>query len=328
MRAGIHRGARTITRRGAIAGLGALGALSLRAQKKRTGPMPRATPSICLFSDVLKIDYNDMGGFLQMMGFDGVELTVQPGGHIPLEGDIDLHLERAVEAMTGSGIDVPVLSTSVTSVQSKELRTILGWGSEMGVPIFSPGQWPNNGDGMASVIMAQREISMLAQIGHAAKMQIALHNATPNFVGSSVAELNAAIRPFDAVVGFNFDAGYAAAYSGPAPGGASAGAGDAAAVAAAKDAWLSALKLAVPRLKMATARDCKWAKGADGSQTLTQCPLGEGMVDWPQFFGVLAKANFTGPITLQVDYAPKDELAAVRKDLAFLKKQRAAAYGG
>ena len=46
-------------------------------------------------------------------------------------------------------------------------------------------------------------------------------------------------------------------------------------------------------------------KDADGRKTLTQCPLGEGMVDWPQFFGALAKANFIGPITLQVEYAPK-----------------------
>ena len=103
----------------------------------------------------------------------------------------------------------------------------------------------------------------------------------------------------------NFDVGFAAAYSDPA-----------------------ALGPALPRLKMATVRDCKWTKGPDGSQTLTQCPLGEGMVDWPQFFGTLAKAKFIGPITLRVEYAPQDELAAVRKDLAFLKKQRAAAYGG
>ena len=70
--------------------------------------MPRGTPALCLFSEAIKVDYNDAGGFLQMIGFDGVELSVQPGGHIPLDGDIDLHLERAIEAMTGSGLDVPV----------------------------------------------------------------------------------------------------------------------------------------------------------------------------------------------------------------------------
>jgi len=190
-------------------------------------------------------------------------------------------------------------------VQSKELRTIVGWGNEMRVPIFSPGQWPNNGDGMVSVVAAQREISMLAAMGQATKMQIAVHNATPNYVGSSLTELNAAIRPFPSIVGFNFDVGYAAAYS---------------------DDFTAALNLALPRLKMATLRDCKWTKAADGSQTLAQCPMGEGMVDWPQFFSALAKANFIGPMTLRLEYEPKDDLAAARKDLAFLKKRRADAY--
>jgi sugar phosphate isomerase/epimerase len=70
-----------------------------------------------------------------------------------------------------------------------------------------------------------------------------------------------------------------------------------------------------------------WIKDADGSRKLTQCPIGQGIVDWPKFFGALAQANFTGPITLQVEYQPKEELGAIRSDLAFLKKQRAAAYG-
>jgi sugar phosphate isomerase/epimerase len=294
-----------ISRRRLLGAFGAgLAAVSGRAQKRTSAP-PRAMPSLCMYSESLKVDYNDMGPFVQAIGFEGVELAIVPGGHIPLEGDIDLHLERAVEAMTGSGLEVPVLSTTMTAVQSKELRTIMGWGSEMGVPILSPGQWPNNADGMASLVAAQREISMLAQIGRAAKMQIALHNATPNFIGSSVAELSTAIRPFDSIVGFNFDPGYAAAYSGDA---------------------MDALKLALPRLKMATIRDCKWTKGDNGSRNLAQCPLGEGMVDWQQFFAALAKTSFTGPLTLRVEYASNDELGALRKDLAFLKKQRSAAY--
>ena len=52
------------------------------------------------------------------------------------------------------------------------------------------------------------------------------------------------------------------------------------------------------------------------------------MVDWTVFFAALAKARFTGPISLQIGYSAKDELSAIRKDLAFLKKQVAAAYGG
>jgi L-ribulose-5-phosphate 3-epimerase len=299
------------TRRQALGGIALAASLAgrLAAQKVRGGPMPRSSPAICLYSDqMMKVGYSEMGQLLGMLGFDGVEITVQQGGHVPLEGDIDLHLERSIEAMTGSGIEVPVVSTSLATATNKSLQAIMWWASEMGIPLFRPGHWQiQDGNLAASAMTAQREISWLAQLGRNTKLSVAIHNSTPDFVGSNVADLNGLIRPFDPLIGFDFDIGYATGMSDAAGG-------------------LAALQIALPRLKMATARDVAWSKEADGTKKLTQCPLGEGLVDWPKFFSALAQANFTGPITLQVDYQPKDELAAIRKDLAFLKKQRGAAY--
>src|SRR5580658_822886 len=299
------------TRRQALAGMALAASLSrLAAQKVRGGPMPRGSPALCLYSDQMRqLGYSEMGQILGMLGFDGVEITAQTGGKVPLEGNIDLHLERSIEAMTGSGIEVPVVSTSLTTATNKALQTIMWWVSEMGVPIFRPGHWKiEEGNVAASAMTAQREISWLAQLGRNTKLEVALHNSTADFVGSNVAELNALIRPLDPLIGFDFDIGYATAASDPAGG-------------------LAALQIALPRLKAATVRDVAWTADAAGAKKLTQCPLGEGTVDWPKFFGALAQANFTGPITLEVEYEPKDELAAIRKDLAFLKKQRAVAYG-
>jgi L-ribulose-5-phosphate 3-epimerase len=300
------------TRRQALAGMALAAPLSRRlaAQKERRGPLPRRSPALCLYSDqLMKIGYHEMGQFLLMLGFDGVEITVQTGGHVPLDGDIDLHLERSIEAMTGAGIEVPVVSTSLTAASNKDLQKIMWWAGEMGVPILRPGHWKiQDGNAAASAMTAQREISWLAQLGGNLKLSVAIHNSTADFVGGNVADLNALIRPFDPLVGLDFDIGYATAMSDAAGG-------------------LAALQLALPRLKMATVRDVAWSKGADGAKKLTQCPIGEGMVDWPKFFGALAQAKFAGPITLQVEYEPKDELGAIRKDLAFLKQQRTAAYG-
>src|SRR5580658_3762922 len=300
------------TRRQALAGMALATPLSRRlaAQRERRGPMPRSSPALCLYSDQMRqLGYSEMGQILGMLGFDGVEITAQTGGHVPLEGDIDLHLERSIEAMTGAGIEVPVVSTSLTTATNKTLQTIMWWVSEMGVPIFRPGHWKiQNGNVAASTMAAQREIAWLAQLGGSTKLTVAIHNSTADFVGSNVADLNALIRPFDPLVGLDFDIGYATAMSDAAGG-------------------LAALQIALPRLKMATVRDVLWTKDADGAKKLAQCPIGEGMVDWPKFFGALAQANFAGPITLQVEYQPTEELGAIRKDLEFLKKQRAVAYG-
>jgi len=50
-------------------------------------------------------------------------------------------------------------------------------------------------------------------------------------------------------------------------------------------------------------------------------------VDWTKFFAALARIRFAGPISLPVDYHPKDDLAAIRHDIDFIRKHVAAAYG-
>jgi sugar phosphate isomerase/epimerase len=66
------------------------------------------------------------------------------------------------------------------------------------------------------------------------------------------------------------------------------------------------------------------------------CPLGEGMVNFPKFFPLLAASGFTGPISLHVEYeieGPTEsarrekEMAAIEKDYAYLKQQFAKAFG-
>jgi sugar phosphate isomerase/epimerase len=80
-------------------------------------------------------------------------------------------------------------------------------------------------------------------------------------------------------------------------------------------------------LKMVALKDFYWAK--QGSKwKMKMCPMGEGMVDWPKVFSMLAAARFTGPISLHLEYDPPNELTAIARDLEFVKKQVAAAYGG
>jgi sugar phosphate isomerase/epimerase len=86
-------------------------------------------------------------------------------------------------------------------------------------------------------------------------------------------------------------------------------------------------RLAMAKLKAVTVRDFTWSKDAAGAWKATPCALGEGMVDWRPFFAALARVHFVGPITIEVRYEPKDELNAFRRDLEFVRKQVAGAYG-
>lgn len=300
-----------LTRRQVLAAMAA-GATRAGAQSRAgNGPKVRSTPAVCLYSQVLiKIPYDDLGPVLRDLGVDGCDLTVMPGGHVnPENSSVDMM--RSVEAITGVGLDVPVISTAYTTLADPTIRNVLAISGEMGVPLFRAGVWPYPAgiDPEARLGQVQRDVAGLASLARAVNMGMALQNVAGGNVGSSIWDTNLLIRGMDPrTVGYDFDSGYAVAEGGAG-------------------AWHVALRLAMPRLKMVSARDFYWSK-ENGSWKPVPCPLGEGMIDWTKLFADLARARFTGPISLNVEYQPKDQLGAIRRDIDFLRKQIHAAYGG
>jgi hypothetical protein len=239
--------------------------------RRQNGPKPRGTPAICLYSDqLLKVGYEELAGMIHMLGFDGVELMVQPGGHIGPQL-ADLHLERGIEAMNGSGVDVYAIGTSFTSPADPTVRLALGWGGEMGVPVFRPGHWKFNGsEPEARLLEVQREIAALAAMGRQTGISLAIHNGTADCVGGSLWDLYFILRGMDPrAVGYDFDIGYAAGQSG-------------------ESGWQTVLRLALPRLKMVTARDCPGARTpAPGSSPSARSARAwwTGPSSWPNWPG-------------------------------------------
>lgn len=299
-----------VTRRQVLAGIAA-GASQAAAQfRAGNGPKMRTTPPVCLYSQLLiKVPYDELGQVLRTMGVDGCDLSVQAGGHVvPEQAPVDLM--RAIEAITGVGLDVPVITTAYTTIADPTIRTVAAIAGEMGVPLFRAGHWkyPPATEVEQRLGEVQRDLAGLASLARAANMSMAIENLAGENVGQAVWDLQLLIRGMDArTVGYDFDIGSATAEGGVG-------------------GWLVALRLALPRLKMVTVRDFVWAKEG-GAWKMTPCPLGEGMVDWPRFFGMLGRAHFVGPISIHMDYQPKDELAAMRRDLEFVRKQVATAYG-
>lgn len=321
-----------ITRREILAGIAAIGAAAAQQQpppaapspqpppgvpdgprgpRPRTPPKPRTTPAICLYSQhLIKVEYEAVGMVLRDLGFDGCDLAVVPGSHIPPE-QASSDLMRAIEAISGVGLDVPIVSTSVTSGNDPYGRQILSVAGFMGIGLFRPGYWKygNAPDMEARLAEVQREMLGLASVGRAYNVAMAVHNASGDSVGAGLWDVSGMLRGIDPRwVGYDFDPGFATEAAGVT------GAG-------------ILMRLAMPKLKAVTVRDFTWNKDAAGTWRAVPCPLGEGMVDWRQFFAALARVRFVGPITIEVRYPAKDELNAFRRELEFVRKQVAAVYG-
>ncbi len=282
-----------------------------RVPRPRTPPKPRTTPAVCLYSQhLIKVEYEAVGMVLRDLGFDGCDLAVVPGSHIaPAQASSDLM--RGIEAISGVGLEVPIISTSVTSGNDPNGRQILSIAGFMGIPLFRPGNWKygNAPDLEARLTEVQREMLGLASVGRAYNVAMAVHNSSGDSVGAGLWDVSGMLRTVDPRwVGYDFDPGFATETAGVS------GAG-------------VLMRLAMPKLKAVTVRDFTWNKDAGGGWKAAPCPLGEGMVDWRPFFAALARVRFVGPITIEVRYETKDELNAFRRDLEFVRKQVAAAYG-
>lgn len=271
-----------------------------------------AQPTICLFSKNLQqLHYSELGPVLRDLGFAGCDLTVRPGGHVePALAPADLY--RAVEAIRGAGVEIPMITTAFTSASDPTLRgvLVLCGSARMKVPYFKLGYWPYKpGDNIeARVAEVRRDVAGLVEQARNYGMVAGFHNHSGNYVGEAVWDGRAVMEGLDPNwIGYYFDPCHATAEGGEA-------------------GWNIALRMVLPRLKMVAMKDFYWEK-AGGKWTMRMCPMGEGMVDWPQVFRTLAAGRFAGPLSLHLEYEAKDQMGAIARDLAYVKKQVAAAYG-
>lgn len=259
----------------------------------------RTVPLVCLQSSCLKaIEYTDLGDIARQLGAEGVDLTVMPGGHVePRNSSVDL--VRALEVMQGQGLDVPIVSTALTTPVEYTSRAVLALSGMTGVRLFRTGYWRNGDLGSAEqrTLNVRREVLGLAAMGREYNIAPVLHNR-PGWFGQSVREFNAALAGMNPVTaGLCFDPGNAMVATG---------------------GWENELKLALPKLRAVAVRDV-----TGGGK---ECAMGKGVIDFPRFFQALARAGFAGPLSVYVDYAPTDVPGAVSHDLDFVKRAVREAY--
>ncbi|MDE3197479.1 MAG: sugar phosphate isomerase/epimerase [Acidobacteriota bacterium] len=311
-----------MTRRTALAALGA--AATLKAQQlppPAQEPDPsapkfgysapkRTTPLLCMFSgNMPKVPYAEIGELAGDIGFEGIDLTVMIGGHVdPRVTNVDL--VRAFESIRGSNLEVPMITTSINSVSDRTAYPVLYLTGHSQIPLFRLGRWNyGQGDINRRLQQVRLDVAQIVILGQRCEIAAMFCNRAGDFVGASTWDTQEIIASMDPRwVGYMYD---------PAEATAEGGLGG----------WEAALRLALPRLRAVSLQDFYWEK--NGSQwTMRKCPLGEGMVDWPKFFSLLAQAKFTGPMSIALEYAPQNVAGALRHDLEFARKHVQEAWSG
>src|SRR6266513_617615 len=90
-------------------------AIARPAAATRQTIAPARQPVLCFFSKHLPdLNWKDLGRAVKDAGFDGVDLTVRPGGHVLPERAAD-DLPRALDAIRRHGLIVPMTTTEILS---------------------------------------------------------------------------------------------------------------------------------------------------------------------------------------------------------------------
>lgn len=272
--------------------------------------------SLCFFSKHLpRMDAPTLGRTLKKLGFDGVDITVRPKGHIE-PARVVSDLPPFVAAVRKEGIAVPMITTDLTSDSDPAARPTLETAARLDIPFFKAGYYRYKFvDVRKELEGAVKQLRGLADLSAQCRMRLGYHNHA-GYIGGPVWDIAPAIDSLDPKwAGYYYDVRHSVAEGGDA-------------------GWRTAFQLVAPRLLMIAVKDFYWEKTAKGWRQ-HHCPLGEGMVDWKAYFRMLANAKFHGPVSLHLEYeipggtpdaVEQNTIAATIKDLAFLKAGLTDAY--
>jgi sugar phosphate isomerase/epimerase len=272
--------------------------------------------TICFFSKHLpNKNWGQLAQSVKQMGFGGVDLTVRPGGHVlPERAGEDL--PKAVAAIRAEGLDVPMITTGLTSANDPTAKPILSTAGQLKIPFFKSGYYKYAFvDVRRELEKAMNDFRGLAGLSKQCGVQAGFHNHE-SYIGAQLWDVATVMDELDPKwAGYYFDVRHAVCEGGAA-------------------GWKIAFNLIAPRLKMIAVKDFYWDKTSKGWKQM-DCPLGEGMVDWVAYFKMLRQVNFQGPISLHLEYeiagataSAREEatLVAARRDFEFLKTRLRETY--
>ncbi|MDZ7374097.1 MAG: sugar phosphate isomerase/epimerase [candidate division KSB1 bacterium] len=296
---------------------GAMAAVSLAGWSRAASAEELSKPPVCIFSKHLQwLDYSGMAETAAELGFDGVDLTVRPDGHVKPER-VEEDLPRAVEAVRKAGLRVPMIVTAITEPDDPSTHRILKTASRLGIPYYRLGYWryPKDRSPATALEELQAKARALAQLNQEYGIVGDYQNHTGlDRVGAAVWDLWFVFRELDPRwIGCQFDVRHATAEGGYS--------------------WPTDFRLIAERVHTIVVKDFVWQKEGDRWEARS-CPLGQGMVDFPLFFTLLRNVGFHGPISVHYEYslggaergaqqlsAPKQEvLSSMRNDLIRLRE--------
>ncbi|MBK5291007.1 MAG: TIM barrel protein [Acidobacteriia bacterium] len=290
--------ASSLSRR-AVLGMSAGAAVSLAAPVD-----PGHKLQVCAFSKHFHwLNVREASQLAASIGYDGLDLTVRKDGHVEPERVAD-DLPKAVQAILASGLKAPMITAGIVDVGSPHAEAILKTASALGIKRYRWGGFRY--DTSKSIPQQIREFQAQSRDLAAMNKRYGVcamyhtHSGVGQF-GASMWDIWSVLKDLDtSAVSVNLDIGHATVEGG-------------------LGGWVNTSRLLLPISKGIAVKDFRWEKNAAGKWSPRWCGLGQGMVDFPQFFAMLKTSGFDGPLQLHMEYPELGDAHSGKKRMSIPK---------
>ena len=266
---------------------------------------------VYIFSKHLQfLNYKELAEAAASMGFDGVDLSVRPGGHVEPER-VEEDLPKAAEEMKKAGLSPSLMTTAVNEAGNPVDRKLLTTSSKLGFKYYRMNwySYPENKPMPDALVEMAEKVNGLGQLNRELGLKGYYQNHAGLSVGSVIWEIYELIKNADKEhMGTQYDIRHAFVEG--------------------AQSWENGLKLVHDRVKTISMKDFKWTQN-DRKWMVEDVPVGEGMVDFKTYFKLLKQYKINVPVSLHIEYSlggaekgnrqitmdKKDIFKAMKKDL-------------
>jgi len=246
---------------------------------------PTAEPlKVHVFSKQLQfLDVKEAGQIAAELGFDGLDLTVRPNGHV-LPENVLTDLPSAIRDIKSAGSRCELITTAISDIDNSADKDIIKVAAEEGVSFYRCNWFKFLVDRSFedSLIYYREKVRLLSEYNKAHNIVGCYQNHSGTNVGASMWEVKNILETADPeFFGVQYDIRHAVVEGGKS--------------------WTNGLKLVKDQIKTIVLKDFKWGK-LNGKWQTINVPVGEGMVDFITYFRLLKSYGLKPTVSLHLEY--------------------------
>ena len=244
----------------------------------------KAPVSLNLFSKGMEwLDYDAFTDTVLAAGYTGIDLTVREGGHV-LPENVERDLPKLVDFAHQKKLTVPLIVTSIISADNPMSERVLKTASQLGIRHYRMGYYRYDPKRNLSQYLNEclTKLQGLAMLNQKYAIQAGTQNHHGAYIGAPVLDIWQLIQNIDQkLVSIQYDTAHAQVEN--------------------VFSWPQTMRMVKDRIGSLALKDYQWEL-VDKKIRVNPVPIGEGSVNFNDYFKLLRAENIQAPFTLHVEY--------------------------